>query len=278
WGAGGAWVSDSETGALLNTLDGHRSAVNEAAFSGDGQRVVTCSSDESAILWSLETNSPVRKLLGHDGWVWKVSFSPDSQRIATGARDRQRRGAGLWHGVSGEQIAMPEDQGKWVRSVVFAPDGALFASGSNDFTIRLWNSETGALVVPLRGHDNVVETLDFSPDSLRLASGGADRTVRLWDVKTHRPLAVFRGHAAGVVSVRYSPNGHWIASIDQHGRVLLFPGSLAALLGLAFQALRGRPRFDQVRSLFEDLRDSRTFPGEVFGRIPDAAARLKEAV
>jgi WD40 repeat protein len=39
-----------------------------------------------------------------------------------------------------------------VTSVVFSPDGRLLASGSYDYTIKLWRVEDGSLVRTLTGH------------------------------------------------------------------------------------------------------------------------------
>ena len=40
----------------------------------------------------------------------------------------------------------------WVRSVAFSHDGRRLASGSDDDTVRIWDTETGALQQTLEGH------------------------------------------------------------------------------------------------------------------------------
>ena len=66
------------------------------------------------------------------------------------------------------------------KAECFSPDGKQLASGSFDYTVRLWDVETGARVRTLKGHGDSVFSVRFSPDGRQLASGSYDTTVRLW--------------------------------------------------------------------------------------------------
>ncbi|KZO93003.1 WD40 repeat-like protein, partial [Calocera viscosa TUFC12733] len=69
-----------------------------------------------------------------------------------------------------------------VTSVAFSPDGKWFVSGSSDWTVRIWDAETGrAMGEPLEGHENAVTSVAFLPDGKRVLSGSSDGTVRVWD-------------------------------------------------------------------------------------------------
>ncbi|MFF3455166.1 hypothetical protein ACFYXH_12685 [Streptomyces sp. NPDC002730] len=71
----------------------------------------------------------------------------------------------------------------FVSALAFSPDGRTLASGSDDRSIRLWDTADGRRNGTLPGHDDTVTALAWAANSL-LASSGEDGTVRLWDRAT----------------------------------------------------------------------------------------------
>ncbi|KIL56156.1 hypothetical protein M378DRAFT_89741, partial [Amanita muscaria Koide BX008] len=102
-----------------------------------------------------------------------------------------------------------------VHSVAFSHDGKWVASGSEDRTIRIWDTEVGVLVgEPLKGHNGPVTSVAFSPlDSRLLVSGSKDKTVCVWDTVTSSlTRGPLRGHSNWVRSVAFSPSGERFVS------------------------------------------------------------------
>ncbi len=111
-------------------------------------------------------------------------------------------------------------QREWIdahRGSVYCLDYAgaktkIFATGSNDKSVRMGKADSPLLSPPLKGHTGTVRVVSFSPSlaassgrseggaSLQLlASGGAgDCKPRLWDVNTGSSHSVLTGHSACV--------------------------------------------------------------------------------
>jgi WD40 repeat protein len=92
------------------------------------------------------------------------------------------------------------------------PRRALLASGSDDYTIKLWEVASGSEVRSLSGHTNYVYSVAFSPDGRLLASGSADYTIKLWEVASGSLVRTLSGHTDWVRSVAFSPDGRLLAS------------------------------------------------------------------
>ncbi|KIJ42165.1 hypothetical protein M422DRAFT_171421, partial [Sphaerobolus stellatus SS14] len=117
--------------AMEVTLTGHTSNVTSAAFSPDGQRVVSGSWDHTIWIWNAYTGELVsRPFEGHTDSVTSVVFSPDGQRVVSGSDDKTIR---IWNAHTGELVSGPfEGHTDWVRSITFSPNGQRVDSGSHN--------------------------------------------------------------------------------------------------------------------------------------------------
>ncbi|KAG6835593.1 hypothetical protein H0H93_016700 [Arthromyces matolae] len=120
-----------------------------------------------------------------------------------------------------------EDQ---VRSVSFSLDGSRIVSGSWDFTVRIWDSLTGALLNTLQGHERDVKCATFSPDCSHIASSSEDETIRLWDVSTGRELAKLEAHDRDVTSVAFAPDMQHLVSGSEDATVRVWDWRARKLL------------------------------------------------
>ena len=71
----------------LKTLRGHTIGVSSVAWSPDGQKIVSSSTDNTIKIWDTDTHVCLGTLSGHLYGVSSVAWSPDGQKIASGSYD-----------------------------------------------------------------------------------------------------------------------------------------------------------------------------------------------
>ncbi|THU97559.1 WD40 repeat-like protein [Dendrothele bispora CBS 962.96] len=204
---------DTKSSAPMgDPFQGHMDSVMSVAFSPEGERIVSGSSDNAMRVWNARTGALEGEFQGHSDWINSVAFSPDGERIVSGSRDKTVR---VWNARTGAPDGDPfQGHNHDVTSVAFSPDGERIVSGSYDNTLRVWNARTGALEGdPFQGHREWVFSVAFSPDGERIVSGSRDKTLRVWNARTGVPEGdPFQGHSHWVTSVAFSPDGEKIVS------------------------------------------------------------------
>ncbi|WP_036487476.1 caspase family protein [Myxosarcina sp. GI1] len=194
-------------------LIGHENKVNVVAYSPDGSRILTGSSDRSLRLWNSHGEPVGQPLQGHTESVTAAAFSPDGEFVASGSEDRTIR---LWD-RSGNSIGSPFVGYKnTVTAIAFNPvppsSGDIIAGSSDDGTIRLWDRSGKPIGKPFIGHEAGITAIAFSPDGNLIASASKDRTVRVWDLQGNQVISPWRKHQDLVNAVAFSPDGKLIAS------------------------------------------------------------------
>ena len=128
---------DVAAGTHHATLTGHTRDVNSIAFNPDGTKLASVSGDKTARLWDVAQAKQIASLKKEKGmisWVQFVSFSPDGHTIAFG-----RWGIALWDIATLSHITTIKGHQATVMSVVFDPNGTMFASGGLDGVVYLWD-------------------------------------------------------------------------------------------------------------------------------------------
>lgn len=144
-----------------------------------GRVLVTGGQDRNVNLWALGNEKCFMSLSDHNGQVDCVRFASGDDIVYSADENGIIKRWDL-----NEQSGCVSFYGhmKSVRTLDFHPNmNCIFASGSNDTTVRLWDLRKGdGSVSKYRGHVANVNSVKFSPDGWWIASAGTEGNVNVF--------------------------------------------------------------------------------------------------
>jgi WD40 repeat protein/serine/threonine protein kinase/Flp pilus assembly protein TadD len=207
----------------------HPMAVNQVAFSGDGRRLLTASSDSTARVWDVATGRLAGPRMPHVGQVRAAAFTPDGATIATGDAVGQAGGVRWWDAATHRPVAgaLPRHHSS-VFGLAFTPDGRTLATAVAGGEVRLWRVARPLTRPHLTRPDGSAPAeaarptyeAAFSPDGrTALAWTPSGHVARLWDAAGGWPRGVPVRHPWVIFTAVFSPDGTRAAvtSLDSPG-------------------------------------------------------------
>ena len=162
-------------------LPGHQRQVYGLAFSPDGQRLATGSSDKTIRLWNLE-NRNFTVLKGHTSDVYRCDVSPDGKWLASASQDGSVR---VWCLSTASVSRVLEGSRKTnpFYGVVYSADGGWLAAVNDDCKLRIWRTSNWELVLEQRLSRKALYAIAFSPDQEHVLVAGEDGKIYSSDVR-----------------------------------------------------------------------------------------------
>jgi WD40 repeat protein len=214
-----AYYQLRSAGAEQQQLVGHHAKINSVDFSPDGNRIVTCSNDGTAIIWKLmpRGNAEIlRVLAGHKGFVVGANYSPDGKHIVTCSYDRT---AIIWNAETGALEKRLIEHKREVVSAKYSPDSKRIVTTCWDDKVRIWDAKDYHIIASISDANGVITDAGFSPPTTADSLGGKyvltcgpGNDAIIWDANNGKQIAALKGHTDLVTSANYSPDGRFIVT------------------------------------------------------------------
>ncbi|KAJ3768850.1 dynein regulator [Lentinula raphanica] len=100
-----------------------------------------------------------------------------------------------------------------VNAAAFHPIYSVVATASDDFTVKIWDWDSGELERTLKSHTKRVSDCQFNSTGTTLVTCGYDLFIKLWNVENdYQNFATLRGHEHSISSARFLPGDDKIVS------------------------------------------------------------------
>ena len=209
------WDLDTDSKLITLKLAERPGSITALAFSDDGTTLMSLDTFGDIISWDVDTGRKLSDAKNVDTYE-VAALSQHGSMVAIG--DKNGTQIHLWNTATGRRRVTlnghagffekdQDERDAEIRMLAFTQDGKTLASGSEDETVLLWNTENGTKQATFRGHEEVVTTVAFSVDGKTVASGAANKLIKVWDVKTERELATLRGHKNTINALTFAPEG-----------------------------------------------------------------------
>ncbi|KAI9149291.1 putative U3 small nucleolar RNA-associated protein [Paramyrothecium foliicola] len=240
------WDSDDAPyfGQDVAQLRGHEEIVVTLDVDWSGHWIATGAKDNTAKLWRLDPKNNSYEcwatFSGHAESVGAValpkSVPPESSAsrsdpvnnppafLVTGSQDQTikkweipRKPQPANQKPGARALFTRKAHEKDINAIDVHHSGHLFASASQDKTVKIWSVEEGEVQGILRGHKRGVWSVRFSPANLPaiqgedgpvtgkgvILTGSGDKTIKLWSLSDYTCVRTFEGHSNSVLKVAW---------------------------------------------------------------------------
>jgi len=237
--------TNSYFGADVGVLQGHDDIIICLDVDWSGHWLATGAKDNTARLWKLDPDTSTftchTTFTGHaeslgaitlprqpppvDSPAYRNPLDHPPPFLLTGSQDKTVK---RWDinstAKSARAVYTRKAHDKDINAIDISTDSSLFASASQDRTVKIWSCEEGETVGVLRGHRRGVWSVKFSPKNTPaitaegsgsgssasssrgyILTGSGDKSVKVWSLTDYTCLRTFEGHTNSVLKVLWLP-------------------------------------------------------------------------
>ncbi|XP_051170261.1 U3 small nucleolar RNA-associated protein 15 homolog [Leptopilina boulardi] len=206
------------TKLVTKNLSRFKESAYGGSFRKDGKLLCAGGEEASIKLFDVSSRSLLRLFNGHKAPIHRTLFTADGIHIISFSDDKT---TALWDIPSEKQILSFDEHNDYIRAGAVSPVSPdIFASGSYDRTVNLYDTRTNKKIFTVN-HDSPVESVLFLPSGgIVLSAGGTE--IKVWDTLTGgKLLARMSNHHKTITCMTIASNGQKIlsGSLDRHVKV-----------------------------------------------------------
>ena len=207
---------ESETGAPIETYEGHNAPVTAVGFAKNGD-LISAANDHSVIVWNGNPQWELVRTIGNPDdantlvdRVTAVGFSRNGKLLATGGGEPSRSGQlKLWDVETGKLVReIKEPHSDTIFAVEFSPEDDYIASCGADRFMKVFKVADGEFVRSYEGHTHHVLGVSWCADGRSLATCGADKVIKIWTFKTGDQQRTIGGFSKELTSIKFVSIGN----------------------------------------------------------------------
>ena len=210
----GLWLYELATMTVSALWETERGMIGTLAFSPNGEWIAFSNSDCVLKVWDIQRSTCTTQI-EVDAYISRLAFSSDSRWLAASYANSSR--VECWDPITGASLAKfagENENGSFIRPIVFSPDNRFVVSTSytnadtKANSVLVWDIEQTEQIACLTGHTSHLYSLCFSPCGELLASGGGtDGTVRVWQTGKWQQIQVHTNYGTSRMIPSYTQEG-----------------------------------------------------------------------
>ena len=197
-----------------------RASAVQALAASPWAPLVAVTSQRQVLLYHTETLELIGILPFPEGDPVTLAFTPDARYLIVGGGIPGKAGITVTFDVTnGSRLLSAGNEFDSILAADLRPGFDLVATGGPSRLLKLWNTESGAMVKSIKKHTDWITALDISPDGVLLASGDRNGGVWVWESETANEFHTLRAHQAAITAAVFRSDSNILATSSEDGTV-----------------------------------------------------------
>lgn len=196
--------------SVFKLKDGHLDSINDISKFPFGNITITCSNDETIIIWDIDKNRILKTMELYRGALTSVAFSPGGKYFVVGNKNGNLY---VFDYDTELLVDNPKLHSLKISSIVFSEKENVFMSASLDGLINVYDIYKKAVVKTIAMPSKII-SLELSPDKKILAAGDDSGNLYLISTKDYKVYSTAKLHTNWISGIAFSPDSKNIATVS----------------------------------------------------------------